>query len=278
MARKWLNGFLLGLAVILLLITAFLLLLHTSRGKAFVKKRIETYLNGKLETLVKINSIDYRLPRWVELKGVLIKDKFNDTLLVGKSLLVDINMLTLLRNDLQLTKIQLDSVNLHVRRNEADSNFNYQFIIDAFTTRDTTSAQQPLELTLGTITLRNVGFDYKDAKQKMYYNANIGNLDAKVNKVDLTNQNYDIDSWTISTSRITVIDSSSAKEITAFQTPAKEPIPLFLQLNKLGLKQIKLEYTKITDRLAFSTIIDTLLFDHPVMDLGKQTIQVDKLL
>ncbi len=278
MARKWLNGFLLGLAVILLLVAAFVLLLHTSKGKSIVKKRIETYLNDKLQTLVKINSIDYRLPQWVELNGVLIMDKFNDTLLVGKSLLVDINMLKLLSNDIQLTKINLDSVNLFVQRNELDSNFNYQFLIDAFTApKDTNAVQKPMQLTLGTIALNNVGFNYHDAKQKMYYQAKIGRMDANVQKVDLTNQNYQINSWTVGDSRITVVDSSSTKEITAFETSTKEPIALLLQLGKLGLRNIQLDYKAITDKLYFSTTVDTLQLDNPSLDLAKQSVNVDNL-
>ena len=278
MARKWLNGILLGLAVILLLVAAFVLLLHTSKGKAIVKKRIEIYLNDKLQTLVKINSIDYRLPQWVELKGVLIKDKFNDTLLIGKSLLVDIDMLKLMSNDIQLTKIYLDSVDLHVRRNELDSNFNYQFIIDAFTApKDTSAIQKPIELTLDKIAFSNVGFNYHDAKQRMYYRAKIGKLDADVEKVDLSNQNYQINYWTIGNSQITVIDSSSAKEITAFQTASNEPVPLLLQLGKLGLRNIQLDYRKITDRLSFSTTVDTLQLDNPSVNLGQQSIHTDNL-
>ena len=279
MARKWLNGFLLGLAVILFLIAAFVLLLHTSKGKSIVKKRIETYLNDKLQTLVRINSIDYRLPQWVELNGVLIMDKFNDTLLVGKSLLVNIDMLKLMSNDIQLTKINLDSVNLFVRRNELDSNFNYQFLIDAFTApKDTNAVQKPMQLTLGTIALNNVGFNFQDAKLKMYYRARIGRLDADIEKVDLSNQNYQINTWTIGNSQITVVDSSSTKEITAFETPNNEPIPLMLQMNKLGLRNIQFEYKAISDKLSFSTTVDTFQIDNPAVDLAKQSVNADNLI
>src|ERR1700730_9399244 len=88
------------LSVILLIVLA-LLLLHTDKGKSFVKNRIQIFLRDHYSIPVAIGGIDYRLPQWIELDNVIIRDKNSDTLVSGKSLRIDIAMLELLRNDVQ---------------------------------------------------------------------------------------------------------------------------------------------------------------------------------
>ena len=128
MARKWLKRMAVFLAVILFLITALILFLHTTWGKSIVRNKVEKYLANKLQTTLSFGAIDYRLPNWIRLKEVLILDRKHDTLLSGGNIYVRINMLKLLSQDVQIGGLELEGIAVHLRREANDSTFNYQFI------------------------------------------------------------------------------------------------------------------------------------------------------
>src|SRR4029078_891889 len=102
MARKGFKWTVVSLAVILFLITALILFLHTPWGKSIVRNKAEKYLASKLQTTLVFGAIDYRLPNWIRLTDVLILDRNNDTLLNGGNIYVRINMLKLLSQDVQI--------------------------------------------------------------------------------------------------------------------------------------------------------------------------------
>ncbi len=95
---------------ILLLIILLALLVHTTPVKEFIRKRLENYLIAKTNTAVRISAVNYRLPNWVELDGILLKDKTGDTLLYGNSIRLDVNMWKLLQGHYTISRIALDKV------------------------------------------------------------------------------------------------------------------------------------------------------------------------
>src|SRR5678816_3231181 len=163
MARKWLKRMAVFLAVILFLITALILFLHTTWGKSIVRNKVEKYLANKLQTTLSFGALDYRLPNWIRLKEVLILDRKHDTLLSGGSIYVRINMLKLLSQDVQIGGLELEGIVVHLRREANDSTFNYQFITEAFTTDNqetatTTSRSEPIRLSVHHLLLNDIQF------------------------------------------------------------------------------------------------------------------------
>ena len=136
MARKWFKRVGIFLAVILFLITALILFLHTSWGKSIVRNKVESYLGNKLQTTLSIGDIDYRLPNWIRLKKILVLDQRNDTLLSGGDIYARINMLKLLSQDVEIGGLEFEKIIVHLSREAGDSAFNFQFIADAFYTGD----------------------------------------------------------------------------------------------------------------------------------------------
>ena len=69
--------------------------------------------------------------------NVFLQDQSKDTLLSGGELKVDISMFLLLKNEVQIKNIDLENILLKVKRLQPDTVFNFQFIVDAFTGRQT---------------------------------------------------------------------------------------------------------------------------------------------
>src|SRR4030095_3763630 len=198
MARKWLKGLAVVLAVILFLITALILFLHTPWGKSLVRNKVEKYLANKLQTTLSFGAIDYRLPNWIRLKDVLILDRNNDTLLSGGNIYARINMLKLLSQDVQIGALEFERIVVHLRREAGDSTFNYQFISEAFTTDSeepdtTTSRSEPIRLSVHHLLLNDIRFTYNDKNEKQYFSAAIGHLYCSPHQLNLEQNIFDID-------------------------------------------------------------------------------------
>src|SRR6187397_162040 len=98
MVRRWARRAGIFIAIVIGLLIAFVLFLHTTAGRSLVRKKLESFLEKKWNTEVLVQNVDYRLPDWIALEGVIILDKKKDTLLNGGRLYVEIKLLKLLSN------------------------------------------------------------------------------------------------------------------------------------------------------------------------------------
>lgn len=107
--------------------------------------------------------------QYLELRNVYVADTANQTLLYSGNLKVRYNLLAFLNNELKVNGLEWDSLTANVYRNEGDSTFNYQFIIDAFVSKDSipdtvsTETGTTLQFLIKDVTLKNVAMRYADA-------------------------------------------------------------------------------------------------------------------
>ena len=120
-------------SIVSLIILVFIFI-NIPYGKKVVKNQLVSFLTKKLETKITVGSIDYSLPKWVNLKDIYVEDQKKDTLLYGGALGLDISMLKLINGEIDISKVSLENIVGKLNRPATDSVFNYQFIIDAFVT------------------------------------------------------------------------------------------------------------------------------------------------
>jgi len=109
-------------------------------------------LKTQLNTEVSIDEI--RLTLWGDIslraKGVYIEDQAKDTLLYAHDLKAGISPLRLLNNKLLINHIDLDDFVINVNQKDSLSDYNFQFIINAFAgdtaVQDTTSSSMVIVL------------------------------------------------------------------------------------------------------------------------------------
>ena len=170
---------------VLVLACLFFIFINTGIGKRMVKNRIQSYLESKFKSKVRIGSIDYSLPKWIEINNVYIEDQQKDTLAFGKNISVDISMLKLLSGNTDIQKLSFKNIVLNVNRNEHDSLYNFQFVLDAFAgnknaaevDKDTAS----LKLTLDRLVFDSVLLHYTDKNAGSDFTAFVKDLDATIN-------------------------------------------------------------------------------------------------
>jgi translocation and assembly module TamB len=190
-SAKWIGRIMLFL---LLLAILFILLLHTPFAKNLIRGKLEAYLTTKTGGQFHIAAINYRLPQWIQMDGVSVENQSGDTILVGQKMRIDINLLKVLRGKYEVNKIALEDVYFNAVKKPGDTTFNYQFLIDAFTTKnsDQGSESTPLSLSLNEIHILRSGFKYADPQTGMLLNTKLGKVDLQIDSVDVYKMHFGI--------------------------------------------------------------------------------------
>lgn len=167
------------LFLILFLLLALLVLFvlgHTETFQTWAARQATTYLSKELGTKVSIDKVKISFIENVELEGVFIQDKHQDTLVFGKNITVDVSGFDLERKRLNLDKAELNNVKVKLLKYKNEEDFNFQFLADYFASSDTIKTKNPWKLKYGALKLNNVDFTYRllrdtiPVKQNMNYN------------------------------------------------------------------------------------------------------------
>lgn len=148
------------------------------RGKA------ESYLQEQLKTNVRIGGLRFSWWNAIKLTDVYVEDTRKDTLLSSGELSVKYNLLSLLRNELNVHTLQWEDAVLNVYRPLRDSAFNYQFVIDAFSSpgasEDTLIEESgtTLKYQIGSVQLERIYVRFNDSLGGMLANVQLKQLSA----------------------------------------------------------------------------------------------------
>lgn len=147
----------------------------------FVVQRVTDKLSAELHTRVSIRHVNFRLFNKFTIDGAYIEDQQKDTLLYANHLTLNVTDFFFLKNKAVFSYVGLDSATIHLDRPAKDSTWNYQFLIDAFSSNDTTSGGQPPAIDLRKVRLTNIRFNKTDGwnGQDMLVSAGSISIDAR---------------------------------------------------------------------------------------------------
>ncbi len=131
--------------------------------------RVTAELEKKLKTKVRISRVNIKFFKSIQLKGIYIEDQRKDTLLYADKLLATISVFELRNRKLTIESVELENARIKVRRFKDEKAMNFDFIIDAFSSNDTTpSAKKPWDFNLQRIKLVENVFSYRDERWSDY--------------------------------------------------------------------------------------------------------------
>ncbi len=179
-------------AGIFLLLLGVVIYIQSPTGQDFLTKRVVSYLRVKTKTKIEIEKVRFDFPDWISIENVYIEDTQRDTLLAGKRLYVDIDMMALLQNKAAINKIELENIRLKVSRTLPDTTFNFDFLLKAFDSGSQTPQPdtKPFDVSLQKVTLKNVNITYKDAIIGTDADANFNFLETFFDKFNLAKSQY----------------------------------------------------------------------------------------
>lgn len=114
---------------------------------SFYSKRLSDFtaqeLSRIMQTEVRIGNIDLGLLNRVIIQNVYLEDKSGKELLKINRLSAKMELSSLLHGKIRISSVQLFGLNAHLNRPTPDSKTNFQFVLDAFASKDTIKKNQP---------------------------------------------------------------------------------------------------------------------------------------
>ncbi len=271
------------LFLFLFIVLVFILVL-TPPVQRFMTGKAETFLQKKLKTRVEIGSISFGLSGRVVLQDIYIEDKTKDTLVSGGSIKSHISFLKLFSNEVQIKDIELQNITAKIKRILPDTLFNYQFIIDAFTSeqkKDPDTAQTaPMKLNISDVALDNVRLTYVDAVTGNDMFARIGNLSATIDTLNPYTMHVDIPSIIARNVQVRVKQTKpliQPEPLSKDMADAAKPVAMKLNLGTIELSKFNVQLDN--DVSAFYTTLNLGQFkaNSKLIDLQHNKIYLDQV-
>lgn len=157
---------LLVIAVILLFNIVLVALLSNKSVQGKLLSYGEDWFEEKTGTELSIGYVGYDLLNGLFVEDLYVEDLKGDTLLYAGMLKSDVSLKTLWNlDDIRINSVELDDFVVHIDRASDSTDFNFQFLVDAFASdKDSTDNDKPFGLEINDIVLRNgyVTYDVND--------------------------------------------------------------------------------------------------------------------
>lgn len=233
-----------------------------------VRERAVAFLHEKLGTEVALEEFSLRFPLGVSVKGLYVEDLSGDTLVRAGELKARVSLSGLLESRIHLTDLSLSDSRAHLAQ-DADSTFNFQFIVDAFVS-DSAVVEEPSEgkgwrFSVDGVELTNIHFTTDMRPSRM-------ELDLRLGELLLPLKAFDPDSLRFHAGALRIADTHIAMR-SASSAPVPDTYPdlesPFGELD-LGLS------SAVLDRVTFSmATIDKA--DSISVELGHAQVEVDRV-
>ncbi|MGR3810894.1 translocation/assembly module TamB domain-containing protein [Jiulongibacter sp. NS-SX5] len=265
------------LAVIIVTMLALAFYIQSGAGQRTVQNQLNKFVGNKLSTPFRVGEVKYSIPDWVILRDVYVEDLQKDTLVAAGEVRIDLDMFSLLRGALQVNTLELTDGNIKLYTPENTSDFNYQFLIDAFAGEtdtlsvDTTSSGAN-PFVLDEAILKKTRFLYKENTSGIDFSAEIGKGEVDFSDFDINGNLYAISD--------VEVDNLKANLITAKPTfPVESETsgdPVQLKLGNIDITRLYWAYngkdTGIENTI--SAMAASVAFDE--LDLEEQHIYLDR--
>lgn len=174
------------LALVIILCLALLILPRFEGVQAYIGKRVEVALAEKLKTRVEVGSVNIGLPIRAVIDDVVVYDQKNKKMLKSKRISAGFQLITFLKSGkIIFTNAELLALDANICRDN-DNKYNFQFIVDAFASKDTTHT--PLNLQITRLRLQDCSLNWLDIDK----DASVRNLMSNIELCYLTDDSLQV--------------------------------------------------------------------------------------
>lgn len=266
----------------LFLLVLLFILIQIPSVQNYARKKVVSFLESKIHTKVLISKLSLDFPKRIVLEGVYIEDQKKDTLLYGGNIQVDIALLKLIKSKVEINYIDLKDINAKIYRTGKDTVFNYQYIIDAFVTKDSIvkDTSGGMKISVDKINLQNISASFKDDVTAMDFYGKLGKFQTAFKK-------FDLDKMIFSLSDIILENVSGhfyqnkpllkQQSTAVVEAKSNEPFKLQLGLNNINIKNIVFDYKNDVSVMSAGLNLGELSGKVKSIDLAKLDVQLEKV-
>ena len=271
---------------IFFLILLIFILILTPPVQSFIRKKVVTYLENKLDTRIEVGRIYVGLPKNIVLENIYVEDRQKDTLLSGEKIKADLNIWRLItKNEVDIRSVSLNNITAKVKRQLPDTIFNFQFIIDAFGPKNSSSTTSTTDtsgaaINIGYVELNKIRVLYNDVITGSDMEAWLDHLDTRVRSFDPAKLLFDVPKTNISglTARVYQMKPLAKSEPEAKDMiEATEPNPLHLAFDEVNLEKIKLDFRNDVSATYANVDLGELNVQSNNIDLDNRIIDLDNI-
>jgi hypothetical protein len=178
------------------IIIVLIILVNFTPVQNFIAQKAVGYLSDKLDTKVTLKRVQIGLFNSATLEGLYIEDKHKDTLLYAGELQVKITDWFFLKDKPVVSYVGLRNAYANLYRKRNTDQWNYQFVIDAFASKETRPSQpkkeSKLNLDLRDVVLQNVRFHMTDAWTGSDMIGELGDFEINARQLDFGKKIIDV--------------------------------------------------------------------------------------
>lgn len=253
------------LAIILLLLGLFWFV-ESDFGQDYITTKIEKYLGEKLKTKVKVGKIRFDLPNWVSIENLEIEDKAKQDIINAKRFYASVDMLDLLNNKVTISKIELENAQLNITK---EKEFNFDFIIDAFASNNTTKSDSPpLQFEIGDISVKKLALNYTDKLGGIEVKSTIGEFTTKFTELNPDKNIYHLANSKLTNGKTSITFTKQNQQSTDSSTAKVTPAIFDVKVSLFNTSNYQIEYKDLPNKLNVAANLNDLLLNKVAYSKG----------
>jgi hypothetical protein len=172
--------------IFVLAVTAFLLL-QLPPVQNYLGQYVISQLERSIDSEISVDDVQFGFFH-VNIDGLTVYDQQQDPLLVAREFRLKYNAFALLRNTIDLRYIHLSGGSIHLKRNRSETDFNYQYLLDALAIDSSeTGSSSNMQIKPAVVVLEDFSIAYDDLAGGTSYHQSVVGLRTRVARIDTEN-------------------------------------------------------------------------------------------
>lgn len=255
--------------------TGIILFVRSPWGQDLIVSKVVRSISEKTHTKVEIDRLFITFSGNILLEGLYLEDQRGDTLVYSRSVEANIPLYSaFFKNQVNIRSITWKGLRARISRKEDDKKYNFSFLTDALVPQDTASqGSQPLDISLGEITLEDFDIDYSDQYLGIWSKLDLGSLRIDTKEFNLPEMQFRIADFQLTDSEV---DYRQTKPFAINEDTLPAVLP-YVVLDNFRLHNVKASYNSEPDSLMATIKIGDLLLGLPKADLPENAIDISEL-
>ncbi|WP_225312594.1 translocation/assembly module TamB domain-containing protein [Pseudotamlana haliotis] len=238
-------------------------------------------MSSKTDTKIDIESLFLTFDGDIKITGLYLEDLQQDTLIYSRSLEANLAIIPLITGEsFGIDGLDWEGVRAHVWRKDSIQGYNFNFLIDAFASQDTTTVEVETDTTstnmkfmLRDLDLKDFELSFNDDLIGIQSSAKFDELFLDLKTMDLDAMLFEAPEASITNAKIEVLQSESK---TVDNDTTSSTLPRFL-VEEFALKNVNVHYNSSTADLNLKTNIHNFLAEDTEINLDTNLITLEDI-
>ncbi|MCO5249334.1 MAG: translocation/assembly module TamB [Chitinophagales bacterium] len=221
------------------------ILIQQPKVQTWAVQKAAHYLSEKTGTNISVDKVDIKFFRTVSIGNVYLEDKNKDTLAYIRSLDTKLSYFNPFKKQFHFSTLSLDGVRANIYNTDTDSIYNYQFLLDAFSSgkkektvknADKKKSSSNIDIDVNQIYLSDIAVLFDNQFGGQGHDIKLKSLDVDVKNFDLNDKNILLKNVNIVQPYYVLTTHKKSKKEDKESSPFDVNIGFLTRVNKLQIK------------------------------------------